>query len=154
MNKQYIMRYNRLLVLCIISVLAVFLAGAVCAADNVSYFNNTTKITFEDVDFLIPTGFGESKAPENYDGLGSEGQTCFYINEANGEIIITVISDWMGISLDELKEDGAVKTTLNGYKGWNYTDGNLHYFSYIHDDKGIIIGVTNQTRLAEVVIAK
>ena len=121
---------------------------------NVDYFNNTTKITFEGVDFMIPEGFGESKNAQNFDDLGSDGKTCFYINEAQGEIIITVISDWLGMSLDELHKDGAEKVIINGHEGWNYTEGNLTCFGYVHEDNGIIVAVTNKTRLAEVIIQK
>lgn len=136
----------------LILILAGLMIFQVSASDNVDYFNNSTEILFEGIDFMIPEGFGEYKASENYDELGSEGQTCFYINENHGEIVITVISDWMGISLDELKKDNATKTSVNGHDGWNYTDGNLHYFGYVKDDKGILVGVTNETRLYEIVI--
>ena len=138
----------------VIIIVAIFLMSQVSASENVTYFDNNTTITFEEVDFVIPEGFGESKNNEIFDDLGSEGKTCFYINEAQGEIIITVISDWMGMSLDELYHDGAVKSKVNGHDGWNYTDGDLHYFGFIHDDKGIIVGVTNETRLSQVIIEK
>lgn len=133
-------------------ILAFLLMGAVSAAENVKYSNETKNITFEGVNFTIPQGYGESKDVEDFDDLGSEGQTCFYINEANGEIIITVVSDWMGISLDELKKDGAVKSKINGHTGWNYTADGLHYFSYVDGDKGIQVAVTNETRLSQVII--
>ena len=58
----------------------------------------------------------------------------------------------MGMSLDELYKEGASKAEINGHEGWNYTEGNLTYFGYVEDDSGIIIGVTNQTRLNEVII--
>lgn len=125
---------------------------AVSAGENVTYSNQSKNITFEGIDFMIPQGFGESRDMENFDELGSEGQTCFYVNEASGEIVITVISDWMGMSLDELYKEGANKTLINGHKGWNYTEDGLHYFAYVHDDKGILIGVTNETRLYEVIL--
>ena len=137
----------------VIAVLFTFLiVGVVSADDDVHYANETKNITFEGVEFAIPEGFGESKDAEDYDDLGSEGQTCFYINEANGEIVITVISDWMGMSLEELEKEGATKTKINGHEGWNYTDDGLHYFGYVHNDKGILVGVTNETRLYEVVL--
>ena len=132
--------------------LGFLLLGIACAGEDVKYSNETKNITFEGMEFTIPEGFGESKGDEDFDELGSYGQTCFYVNEANGEIIITVISDWMGMSLDELYKEGAVKSTVNGHEGWNYTQDGLHYFGYVHDDKGILIGVTNQTRLYEVII--
>lgn len=133
-------------------ILAFLIAGIASAAEDVQYSNETQNITFEGVDFAIPEGFGESKDSEDFDDLGSEGQTCFYINEAKGEIIITVISDWMGMSLDELEKEGANKVIINGHEGWNYTDDGLHYFGYVHNDKGILVGVTNETRLYEVVL--
>lgn len=133
-------------------ILAFLIAGIASAAEDVQYSNETQNITFEGVDFAIPEGFGESKDSEDFDDLGSEGQTCFYINEAKGEIIITVISDWMGMSLDELEKEGANKVKINGHEGWNYTDDGLHYFGYVHNDKGILVGVTNETRLYEVVL--
>jgi hypothetical protein len=126
--------------------------GMACAAENVNYSNQTKNITFEGVDFTIPEGFGESKADEEFKDLGSNGQTCFYINEWKGEIVITVISDWMGMSLNELYKDGAVKSNINGHEGWNYTENDLHYFGYVQNDRGILIGVTNETRLYEVIL--
>lgn len=133
-------------------VLILFLLSQVSASENVSYFNNTTEITFEGVDFVIPQGFGQAKANENYDDLGSEGKTCFYVNEAQGEIIITVISDWMGMSLDELYQNGASKVNINGHEGWHYVKDNLTYFGYLSDEKAIIVGVVNETRLHEVIV--
>lgn len=128
------------------------LIAPVCAIENGSDFNNSTKITFEGIEFMIPLGFNESKDNQDFDELGSQGKTCFYVNEYGGEIIITVASDWLGMSLDELYKDGATKAKINGHEGWNYTEGNLTYFGYVDGDSGIIIGVTNQTRLAEVII--
>lgn len=133
-------------------ILTFLLVGMVSADENVNYSNESKNITFEGVQFTIPEGFGESKDNEDFNDLGSEGQTCFYVNEAKGEIIITVISDWMGMSTDELYREGAVESTVNGHEGWNYTEDGLHYFGYVHDDKGILIGVTNETRLYEVVL--
>ena len=141
--------------LAVLIILIIFVAVPLAGAgENIDYFNDTTKITFEGVDFMIPMGFGESRDAEDFDGLGSDGKTCFYINEANGEIIITVISDWMGISLDELHHKGAHKTKVNGHEGWKYRENNLTCFGYVHEDNGIIVAVTNQSRLAEVIIQK
>lgn len=137
----------------ILAALIIFvLIAPVCASENASDFNNSTKITFEGIEFMIPLGFNESKDAQDFDNLGSQGKTCFYINEYGGEIIITVASDWMGMSLDELYKEGASKAKINGHEGWNYTEGNLTYFGYVDGDSGIIIGVTNQTRLQEVII--
>ena len=133
-------------------ILAFLFLGMASAAENVDYSNETKNITFEGVNFTIPVGFGESKGNEDFNDLGSNGQTCFYVNEFNGEIVITVISDWMGMSLDELYKDGAIKSKVNGHEGWNYTEDDLHYFGYVHDDKGILIGVTNETRLYEIIL--
>ena len=134
-------------------ILLIFLlVGIASASEDVNFFNNTTNITFEGVNFTIPQGFGELKGAQDFDELGSEGKTCFYINEAGGEIQITVISDWMGMNLDELYKDGAQKTKINGHEGWNYTENGLHYFGYVHNDKGILVGVTNETRLYEIIV--
>jgi hypothetical protein len=84
--------------------------------------------------------------------LGSDGKTCTYLNEANGTIVITVISDWMGLSLDELKTDNCTKAKIDGHEGWNYTEKNLHYFAYVDGEKGILVGATNETRLNEVIL--
>lgn len=132
-------------------ILMVFIAPA-CASEHINYSNQSTNITFEGVEFVIPVGFGESKDVQNFDDLGSQGKTTFYVNEYGGEIIITVASDWLGMSIDDLYKEGASKTRINGHEGWNYTEGNLTYFSYVDGDSGIIVGVTNQTRLSEVII--
>lgn len=148
------MNFKRAFLIISLLCAALVMASSVSAVANVDYFNNTTEITFEDMKFMIPAGFGESKNAEDFDDLGSDGKTCFYINEAHGEIIITVISDWMGMTLDEMHHDGAHKTKINGHKGWKYKENNLTCFGYVHDDKGVIVAVTNDTRLSEVIIEK
>lgn len=131
---------------------ASLIISQVNAGENITYSNNSTNITFEGVNFTIPQGFGQSKGVEKFTELGSDGKTTFYINETKDQIVISVISDWMGLSLDDLKKENATKVTINGHKGWNYTQDKLHYFAYVHKDKGILIGVSNQTRLYEVVL--
>lgn len=128
------------------------LLASVSASDDISYSNETKNITFEGLNFTIPEGFGEAKDIEDFDELGSYGQTCFYVNEMNDEIVITVISDWMGMNVDELYKDGAKESEINGHEGWNYTEDGLYYFGYVQDDKGIIIGTTDPTLFNEVVI--
>ena len=144
------MKLNKIIIL--ISMLIMLCLASNSYAENVTYSNESTNITFEGVDFTIPEGFGQLKDNEDFNDLGSDGKTCFYINEAKGEIQITVISDWMGMSLEELYKDGATKTKINGHNGWNYTENDLHYFGYVHNDTGILVGVTNETRLFEVII--
>lgn len=138
--------------LILIFVIGFLFLSFVSASDDVKYFEEDTNISFEGMNFTIPVGFGESKDAVDFDDLGSDGKTCFYISEDYGHIVITVISDWMGMSLDELYQDGASKTTINGHEGWNYTKDNLTTFGYVHDDHGVIVAVTNQSRLYEVII--
>lgn len=140
--------------LILIFLIGFLMVSQVNASDNVKYFDNDTNISFEGMNFTIPMGFGESKNTEDFNDLGSDGKTCFYISEDYGHIVITVISDWMGMSLDEMYQEGASKTTINGHEGWNYTKNNLTSFGYVHDDHGIIVSVTNQSRLYEVIIEK
>ena len=144
------MKLNKIIIL--ISMLIMLCLASNSYAENVTYSNESTNITFEGVDFTIPEGFGQLKDNEDFNDLGSDGKTCFYINEAKGEIQITVISDWMGMSLEELYKDGATKTKINGHSGRNYTENDLHYFGYVHNDTGILVGVTNETRLFEVIL--
>ncbi len=146
------MRAGKYIFILLVMLAACAFVMSASAKDNVTFSNETENITFEGVNFTIPQGFGESKDAENFDDLGSEGQTCFYVNEFNGEIVITVISDWMGMSLEELEKENSTKAKVNGHEGWNYTENGLHYFGYVHDDKGILVGVTNETRLYEVII--
>ena len=134
------------------SLIIFILLAPVCADENVNYLDETSKINFHGVDFMIPFGFGEAKSSQEFEDLGSNGQTCFYINEYGGEIIITVASDWMGMSLDELYKEGASKIEINGHEGWNYTKNNLTCFGYVEGNNAIIVEVTNHTRLNEVII--
>lgn len=127
------------------------LMGYVSAEGNV-YFNNTTNTTFEDVDFTIPAGFSQNDLPQDYDELGSHGKTT-YFNSSNGEkIVITVIYDWMGMSLEEMYFEGANKTTINNHEGWKYIQDNLTCFGYVDGDHGIIVSTNNESRLSEVII--
>lgn len=132
--------------------IAVILLSAVSASENITYSNESKNITFEDMNFTIPAGFGQTKNTEPFEDLGSHGKTCFYMDENHDEIVISVVYDWMGMHLDELHKDGAVKSTVKGHEGWNYTEGDLHYFSYVVDDKGIIVAVTNETMLDDVIV--
>ena len=59
----------RLLKVTSVIFLALLLIGIVSADNNVDYFNNTTQITFEGVDLVIPEGFGELKDTEDFDDL-------------------------------------------------------------------------------------
>jgi hypothetical protein len=86
------MNFKHLILVALI--LMVFIAPA-CASEHINYSNQSTNITFEGVEFVIPVGFGESKDVQNFDDLGSQGKTTFYVNEYGGEIIITVASDWL-----------------------------------------------------------
>jgi len=144
------MKLDKIIIL--LSMLVVIFTISQTYAENINYLENATNITFEGMNFTIPEGFGQLKQDEDFNELGSDGKTCFYINEAQGEIQITVISDWMGMTLQELYKEGATKTHINGHKGWNYTENGLHYFSYVHNDAGILIGVTNETRLFEIIL--
>ena len=146
------MDFKKVIIILSCLLLACLIMPHAAADDDVKYSNETKNITFEGVDFTIPQGFGESKDDEDFDDLGSEGKTTFYINEYRGEIIITVISDWMGMSLEELEKENATKAKINGHDGWNYTEDGLNYFAYVDGDKGILVGVTNQTRLYEVIL--
>ena len=146
------MKLRNVWVIFSILALACLLCSQVSAGENIDYFNNSTKISFEGVDFMIPEGFGEYKDVEKFTGLGSDGKTTSYINETNGKIVITVISDWMGISVDEFKTNNSKKATIDGHSGWKYSEDDLNYFGYVDGDKGILIGVTNETRLYEVVL--
>lgn len=131
--------------------LTVFILISPVCGEEIDYLNQTTKITFEGVEFMIPLGFGEVET-EDYTELGSQGKRVSYISEYGGEIIITVASDWMGMSLDELYKEGANKTTINNHKGWKYKEGNLTTFGYVDGDNAIILSVFNETRLSEVII--
>ena len=133
-------------------VLSLLLFTFVSANDNIDYSNETQNITFHEIIFSIPEGFVQSKDAEDFDELGSNGQTCFYVDETEGEIVITVISDWMGMNVDELYKDGAEEFVINGHQGWKYKEDGLHYFGYVQDNKGILVGVTNTTRLYEVIL--
>ena len=116
------------------------------------YAGDDSTVTFEGVDFNIPDGFNITGDIDDYEKLGSDAKTCQYANCLNETIELTVITDWMGMSLDDLYRDGAFKKTVNSHKGWCYDENNLHYFGYVDDDCGILIGVTNQSSLSEIII--
>ena len=58
----------------------------------------------------------------------------------------------LGMSLEELEKENSTKSQVNGHEGWKYTENGLHYFGYVHNDKGILVGVTNETRLYEIIV--
>ena len=126
-----------------ILIIAVMLAGVVSASES-------DKISFEGLDFNIPDGFNQTNGIKDYNKLGSEGKTCVY--SKNDTIIeITVIHDWMGLSLDELKKKDSTKATIKGHEGWKYKDDSLICFAFIEDDKGVIIGVSDNKLLSEII---
>ena len=116
------------------------------------YSSDIDTISFEGVNFHIMDDFKDSGKIRDYDGLGSDGKTCLYTNNESEKIEITVISDWMGISLDDFKRDGASKKTINGHKGWSYKQNDLSYFGYVSGDEGILVGVTNSSYLYDIII--
>ena len=126
-----------------ILIIAAILTGAVSAGES-------DKVSFEGIEFSIPDGFNESGDVKDYNKLGSEGKTCFYAGN-DSDIEITVIHDWMGLSLDELKMKGSAKTTIKGHEGWKYKDDDLICFAFIEDDTGIIIGVSDYKLLSEII---
>lgn len=114
---------------------------------------SASEITFKGVDFNIPDGFREVDGDESIiPDKGSESDAKFFTNEYGGNISIAVVSDFLGMNLDELKEPGANKTEINGHTGWSYKEGNVYYFSYLCNDKGVIVGAVNETPLGEVII--
>lgn len=64
-----------------------FLMISQISAQNITYFNDTTEITIEEVNFKIPEGFGVSVAPEDYNELGSHGKTAVYANEDRKSVV-------------------------------------------------------------------
>ena len=55
------------------SLMIFILLAPVCANENL---NDSTLITFEGVDFLIPLGFNESKESQDFNDLGSHSDSC------------------------------------------------------------------------------
>ena len=137
------MKFSKILLLIC---LVFLLSGIVCAGEN------STKITFEGVNFNIPDSFNQSGDVSDYDKLGSEGVRCLYQNGESESIEIIVVHDWMGMSLDDLHVDGAVKGVINSHEGWKYSQNGLYYFSYVDDDSGIIVGSQNQTLISEIIV--
>ena len=109
-------------------------------------------VNFQGVDFNIPDDFNKSGVVRDFNDLGSEGKTCRYINGSNEIIEITVVSDWMGMSLDDLRQDKASSTSLRGHDGWSFKKNNLYCFSYIDGDKGIIVGVSDKALLNQIIV--
>lgn len=128
--------------------LAFLMVSAVAASEDA----NATKVKFQGVEFMIPDGFNQSKDDESFDDLGSDGTTCFYVNETDGEIVITVIKDWMGMNIDELYKEGAKKGKIKGHEGWKYDEDDLHVFGYVDGDIGIIVAASNKTLLSQVIV--
>ena len=109
-------------------------------------------INFQGVNFNIPDDFNKSGVVRDFNDLGSEGKTCRYINGSNEIIEITVVSDWMGMSLDDLHQDKASSTSIKGHDGWGFKKDNLYCFSYMDDDKGIIVGVSDKSLLNQIIV--
>lgn len=89
---------------------------------------------------------------KDYDGMGSEGKTCVYINNDSCMIKLIVITDWMGISLDDFKNENATKDNINGHEGWKYHDKKFEYFGYVENNKGVLVATTNSPKFQEVII--
>lgn len=146
------MKSKYLLLLGIASILICFSISHVFADENVVFSNDPTNITFESVNFSIPQGFGMKGEVKDYDGMGSEGKTCVYINNDSCMIKLIVITDWMGISLDDFKNENATKDNINGHEGWKYHDKKFEYFGYVENNKGVLVATTNSSKFQEVII--
>lgn len=152
------MKLRHLPIVFLVVAFAIAVMGQVSAdylADyNATPYNESTEVAIGDVSFTIPEGFGEyddKNATADLPDLGSDKNYAFYICEDGGKIHIVVVHDFLGMSLDDIKVDGANRTTINGKEGWSYDKNDLHYFSYVEDNNAVFVGVTNQSRIGSII---
>ena len=74
------------------------LLAPVCADENVNYLNETSKINFHGVDFMIPFGFGEAKFTDGrkYKGYFIKGVLSgqnSYFRYPNGDVFEGTFKD-------------------------------------------------------------
>lgn len=122
--------------------------------NNVTVFNESTQVDIGQCSFTLPKGFGaydDKNATSDLPDLGSDTNYKFYISEDGGKIHIIVVHDFLGMSLDDIKVDGANKTKINGKEGWSYDKNGLYYFSYVEDNNAVFVGVTNKSRIGEII---
>ena len=132
--------------------IALFLIAAVSASEEIKYSDESKNISVEGINFAVPEGFGQSKDLGDFAVLESYGPTCLYTNESGDKIVITVVSNLIGINIDEIYHGGAVESTINGHDGWKYTQDGMHFFGYLHNGKGVLVGCTDEKRLPEIIL--
>ena len=144
------MKYNKILVLAMIAVLAIVLVGSVSAQSN------GTKETIRGVDFNIPAGFTETDGSvhDNVTHSGSVKATTDMVFYKNDSTIVGILVVEFDTKVNEsvIEEDG-VKTDINGVSGYlNQTDDGYYSFEFIKDTKIITIMSPTKELIEEVVV--
>ena len=143
------MKYNKILVLAMIAVLAVVVVGSVYAAD-------ATKEKVRGIEFNIPTGFEETGTPmhDNVSQSGSVKATTdmvFYKNDT--ELFSIMVIEFNSKAEESLINDTGEKTDINGVTGYmSKTDEGYYNFQFVKDNSTVSILSTSEDLIKEIVV--
>ena len=144
------MKYNKILVLAMIAVLAIVLVGSVSAQSN------GTKETIRGVDFNIPAGFTETDGSvhDNVTHSGSVKATTdmvFYKNDT--ELFSIMVIEFNSKAEESLINDTGEKTDINGVTGYmSKTDEGYYNFQFVKDNSTVSILSTSEDLIKKNVV--
>lgn len=138
--------------------LSVFCIGAASALDLGDSTSQAENITLDSITFQIPAGFEEEKAlalDNEKDSISGISYTTNGKTFSKGSEIISIgVATYDGYEVDDQIASmvGNGEKTVNDVKGYDYSDDNFSGFVYAKNGKIVIISVTDEALLEEVVI--
>ncbi len=135
--------------------------GAVSAfdlGDLTGGSNEAENVTIDGIDFVIPAGYTEDESlAVNGDVNNTEGveyTTWGKTYENDKEVISIGVATYEGVEVDDTVPSyiGGAEKTINGVKGYEYDVSPFEGFTYAKNGKLVIISVTDENALNEIVV--
>ncbi|WP_407393727.1 hypothetical protein [Methanobrevibacter sp.] len=137
----------------VLSILAIVMIGCAYAADSTDSLNNNT-VTISGINFTIPEGFTEDvdgaivNESESYEGYNYVTNGKSFENE--NHFLLMSVSEYEQNITEDILEDVGDETTINNVTGRFDDMGFLALFSYIQDDKVVVITADDRSIIEEV----
>lgn len=128
-------------ILAILAILAVGIAAVsfVSAADPVTV--NGSTVTVNGMEFNVLDGYKYNETASNLavEAFNGEPNTVAYLDNGTDYVIIGVLNNTAGISLDKLNTGNYPEKTINGKSGFLQSEDEYALFEYIDADKVVMI---------------
>ena len=144
-----------------LAIIAIVCAGTVSAFDFGSLFGgddaNDETVTIDGIDFNIPAGFKEDPDYEidNETDLGEVSfKTVGKTYESGDSVLAILVSEYDGMELTDsvVSAAGGDSYSVNDVDGYYKQEGNFHLFTYVKDNKLVVISASSQDLFEDVVI--